>query len=104
MVSSLVNEVKQPAVVSIAFEASDKTGAIKIGDGIENRFGPLLNPVTGEEEFVQIHILGGLEYSEGEGAAEILRSRTMRSSDEITFDHSGRHTSLVEHQTFGSHR
>ena len=104
VVASLVSEVKEPAVVPIDFEASGKAGSIKIGDGIENQFGPILNPVTGEEETVQIHIPGGLEYSEGEGAAEVLQSQTMRSSDEIAFDHSGRHTSLVEHQTFGSHR
>jgi hypothetical protein len=104
VIATIVSEVKEPAVVPIDFEVSGKTGAIKIGEGIENRFEPLLNPVTGAEESVQIHIPGGLEYSEGEGAAEVLRSQTMRSSDEISFDHSGRHTSLVEHQTFGSHR
>jgi hypothetical protein len=104
VIATLITEVKEPAVVPIDFETSGKTGAIKIGDSIENQFGPILNPVTGEEEYMQIHIPGGLEYSEVEGAAEVLRSQTMRSSDEISFDHSGRHTSLAEHQTFGSHR
>ena len=69
VVATIVSEVKEPAVVPIDFEVSGKTGAIKIGEGIENRFEPLLNPVTGAEESVQIHIPGGLEYSEGEGAA-----------------------------------
>ncbi len=103
VLSTIITEVKQPAVVPIDFEVSGKTGTIKIGDAIENRFGPIF-PVTGEEESVQIHIPGGLEYSEGEGAAEVLRTQTMHSSDEIAFEHSGRHTSLVERQTFGSHR
>ncbi len=104
VLSTIISEVKDPAVVPIDLEISGKTGAIRIGDGIDNQFGPILHPITGEEESVQIHILGGLEYSEGEGAAEVLRSQTMRSSDEISFDYSGRHTSLVEYQTFGSHR
>lgn len=65
VIATLVSEVKEPSVVPIDSEASGKTGAINIGDGIENRFGPILNPVTGEEETVQIHIPGGLEYSEG---------------------------------------
>lgn len=104
VLSTIITEVKQPAVVPIDFEVSGKTGTIKIGDAIENRFAPITNPVTGEEESMQILISGGLEYSQGEGAAEVLRTQTMRSSDEISFDHSGRHTSFVEHQTFGSHR
>ncbi len=104
MLCTLFEHEPDPAVVPIDLEISGKTGAIRIGDGIENQFGPILHPITGGEESVQIHIPGGLEYSEGEGAAEVLRSQTMRSSDEISFDYSGRHTSLVEYQTFGSHR
>lgn len=101
MLSTIITEVKDPAVVKIDFEISGKKGMIKIGEGIENNFGPIENPVTGEESSMQIRVPGGLEYLD---EAEILRTQTMRSSDEIAFDHSGRHTSLVEHQTFGSHR
>ena len=61
------------------------------------------NPVTGADFSVQVRIPGGMEYSD-EGEAEIVQSETMRSTDEIAFDHTGCHTSLVEHQTFGSHR
>jgi hypothetical protein len=103
VLSSLVSEVKPPAVTPIAFEVSGKRGAINIGDVIENRFAPLQNPVTGADVSIQVRIPGGMEYSD-EGEAEILTSETMRSSDEIGFDHTGCHTSFVEHQTFGSHR
>ncbi len=44
-----------------------------------------------------------MEYS-GEGDAEIVRSETLKSTDEIAFDCTGSHTSLVEEQEFGSHR
>jgi len=44
-----------------------------------------------------------MEYSD-DGVAEVVLTETMRSTDEIAFDHSGTHTSLVEQQTFGSHR
>jgi hypothetical protein len=103
VLASIISEVKEPAIMPIDFEVSGKRGAIKIGDVIENRFAPLKNPVTGAEVSIQVRIPGGMEYSD-EGEAEILRSETMRSSDEIGFDHTGCHTSFVEHQTFGSHR
>ena len=103
MLSTIVSQVKQPAIVDIAFEFSGKTGTIKIGNGIENHFAPIRNPVTGDEASVQVRIPGGLEYSD-QGVAEIVRSEVMRSTDEIGFDYSGCHTSLVEQQTFGSHR
>lgn len=103
VVASVVSEVKQPAVLPIAFEVSGKRGTIKIGEVIENRFGPIQNPVTGAEFAIQVRIPGGMEYSD-QGEADILRSETMRSSDEIGFDHMGCHTSFVERQTFGSHR
>ena len=103
MLASIITEVKQPSIVAIDFEVSGKKGTIRIGDGIENQFAPIRNPVTGDEGSVQVRIQGGLEYSD-QGEAEILRSDVMRSSDEIGFDHAGCHTSLVERQTFGSHR
>jgi len=101
--ASIITEVKSPAVVPIDFEFAGKRGMIKIGDAIENQFAPIKNPVTGDEASVQVRIRGGMEYS-GEGEAEILQSQVMRSTDEIGFDYSGSHTSLVEQQTFGSHR
>ena len=103
MLSTIVSEVKQPAIVPIDFEFSGKNGTIKIGDAIENRFAAIKNPVTGDEASVQVRIPGGLEYSD-QGEAEIVRSEVMRSTDEIGFDYAGSHTSLVTHQTFGSHR
>ena len=103
VLASVVSEVKEPVVTPINFELSGKHGEIKIGDGIENRFAPLKNPVTGNDVPIQVRIPGGMEYSDA-GEAEILISETMRSTDEIAFDHTGCHTSLVEHQTFGSHR
>jgi len=103
MLATIVSEVKQPAIVDIDFEFSGKSGRIKIGDAIENRFASIKNPVTGDESSVQVRIPGGLEYSD-QGEAEIVRSEVMRSTDEIGFDYSGCHTSLVEQQTFGSHR
>jgi hypothetical protein len=103
VLASVVSEVKQPVVTPIDFEVSGKKGAIKIGDVIENRFEPMRNPVTGAEYSIQVRIPGGMEYSDA-GEAEILRSATMTSSDEISFDHKGCHTSFVERQTFGSHR
>jgi len=103
MLSTIVSEVKSPAIVPIDFNVTGKTGTIKIGDQIENRFGPIRNPVTGSEAAVQVRIPGGLEYSD-QGEAEIVQSQVMRSTDEIPFDYTGCHTSLVEQQTFGSHR
>ena len=103
LLASIISEVKQPAVTPIDFEFSGKQGTIKIGDVIENQFAPMKNPVTGAEYSVQVRIPGGVEYSD-QGDAEILRSETMRSNDDISFDHTGCHTSFVEHQTFGSHR
>jgi len=103
VLASIITEVKSPAVVPIDFEFAGKRGKIKIGDAIENQFAPIKNPVTGDEASVQVRIRGGMEYS-GEGEAEILQSQVMRSTDEIGFDYSGSHTSLVEQQTFGSHR
>lgn len=103
VVASIVSDVKEPAVVPIDFEVSGRNGTIKIGDGMENTFAPIKNPVTNDDEQVFVRIPGGMEYS-GEGEAEILQSQTMRSTDEIGFDHTGCHTSLVEEQEFGSHR
>ncbi len=103
VLATIISEVKQPAVVPIAFDVSGKRGTIKIGEVIENRFAPIRNPVTGAEFAIQVRIPGGMEYSD-QGEADILRSETMRSTDEISFDHTGCHTSFVEHQTFGSHR
>jgi hypothetical protein len=103
VLASIITEVKSPAVVPIDFEFAGKRGMIKIGDAIENQFAPIKNSVTGDEASVQVRIRGGMEYS-GEGEAEILQSQLMRSTDEIGFDYSGSHTSLVEQQTFGSHR
>lgn len=104
VLASIVSEVKSPAVVPLDFELSGKTGTIRIGDAIENRFAPIKNPVTGEPSPVFVRIPGGMEYSQNGGEAEIVRSESMRSTDEIAFDYSGCHTSLVEQQTFGSHR
>ena len=103
VLATIISEVKQPAVAPIGFDLSGKRGTIRIGEVIENRFGPLQNPVTGEDVAIQVRIPGGMEYSD-QGEADILRSETMRSGDEIGFDHTGCHTSFVEHQTFGSHR
>jgi hypothetical protein len=103
VVASIVSDVKDPAVVPIDFDVSGRKGTIKIGDGMENTFAAIKNPVTNEDEQVIIRIPGGMEYS-GNGEAEILESQTLRSTDEIAFDHTGCHTSLVENQEFGSHR
>ena len=103
VVASIVTEVKDPAIVPIDLEFSGRTGTVKLGDQVENRFSPIKNPVTGEEERVLIRIPGGMEYS-GEGDAEIVRSETLTSTDEIPFDYTGSHTSLVEEQEFGSYR
>ena len=62
-----------------------------------------VNPVTEEEERVLVQIPGGMEYS-GDGYAEVVKSSTLRSTDEIAFDRPGSHVSLVEQQEFGSHR
>jgi hypothetical protein len=79
-------------------------GTIKIGDVAENRFGPIKNPVTGESAEVYVRIPGGMEYAQNGGEALVLRSEVTRSTDAIAFDCVGSHTSLVEQQTFGSHR
>jgi hypothetical protein len=104
VISSMVTEVKPPAVVPITFEVSGKRGTVRLGDGVENTFGPIKNPVTGEDTPIVVRIPGGLEYSANGGEAEILSSTTLRSTDELAFDCTGTHTSLVEQQTFGSHR
>jgi len=104
MLAGIITEVKAPAVVPIDFQVSGKTGTIKIGDKIQNQFGPIKNPITNEECSVQVSIPGGLEYSPNSGQAEVVQSRTMKSTDDISFDCTGCHTSLVEKQTFGSHR
>ncbi len=104
VVASIVSELKDPAVVPLDFEFSDRSGTIKIGDVIENTYNPIKNPVTGEEETVLVKIPGGMEYSQNDGEAQVVRSETLRSTDEIAFDHQGSHTSWVEEQTFGSHR
>jgi hypothetical protein len=103
VLASIVTTVKAPAIVPLDFQFNGKRGQIKIGEKIGNDFSPISNPVTGEEFAVQVRIPGGMEYSD-KGEAEIVRSNTMRSIDEIAFDHSGCHTSLIERQTFGSHR
>lgn len=103
VVASIVTEVKEAAIVPIDLEFSGRTGTVKIGDTVENRFAPIKNPVTDEEERVLIRIPGGMEYS-GEGDAEIVRSDVLKSTDELAFDYTGSHTSLVAGQEFGSHR
>lgn len=103
LLASIVTEVKPPAIAPIVFNVSGKKGEIRIGDVIENRFAPISNPVNGVESSVQVRIAGGLEYAE-DGTAEILRSDTMVSTDEIAFDCTACHTSLVPNQTFGNHR
>ena len=104
VVASIVTEVKDPGIVPIDFEVDGRTGTIKVGDTMENSFAPIKNPVTGNEETVRIAIPGGMEYSRGDGLAEILASSTLRSTDEIAFDHTGSHTSLVSAQDWGSDR
>lgn len=104
VLASIVTEVKDPAVVPIDFQVDGRRGTIKVGAAMENRFAPIKNPVTGDDETVRIAIPGGLEYSRGEGVAEILVSDTLRSTDEIAFDHGGVHTSLVIDQDWGSDR
>jgi hypothetical protein len=103
VIASIVSDVKEPAVVPIDVQISGRKGMIKIGDTVENEFAPIKNPVTDEDEQVFIQIPGGMEYS-GEGYADILRSSTLRSTDEIAFDRPESHVSLVENQEFGSHR
>ncbi len=95
--------MKDPAIVPIELEFSGRNGTVKLGDQVENTFSPIKNPVTGEEERVLIRIPGGMEYS-GVGDAEVVRSETLKSTDEIGFDYTGSHTSLVEEQEFGNHR
>jgi hypothetical protein len=104
LVASIVTTLKDPAIVPIDFQVSGKTGTVTIGDTIENRFGPIKNPVSGDDTEVYVRIPGGWEYSANGGEAAILQSQTMVSRDEIAFDQTGCHTSLVEQQTFGSHR
>lgn len=104
LVASIVTDVKEPVVTSIDFDVSGKTGTIKVGDAMENQFSPIKNPVTGDDENIQVRIPGGMEYSEGDGEAEVLTSEVLRSTDDIAFDHAGSHTSLVARQTWGSHR
>jgi hypothetical protein len=104
VLASIVTEVKEPAVVPIDFQVEGRQGTITVGDAMANSFGPIKNPVTGAEETVRVAIPGGLEYSRGDGIAEILVSDKLRSTDEIAFDHGGVHTSLVTNQDWGSDR
>jgi hypothetical protein len=104
VIASIVDDVKEPVVTSIDFDVSGKSGTIKVGDAMENRFAPIKNPVSGDDENIQVRIPGGMEYSEGDGEAEIVTSEVLRSSDEIAFDHAGSHTSLVANQHWGSFR
>ena len=76
--ASIVTDVKEPAVVPIDFQLEGRRGTITVGDRMENRFAPIKNPVTGDEETVRVCIPGGLEYSRGDGVAEILTSQTLR--------------------------
>jgi hypothetical protein len=69
-----------------------------------NEFGPINNPVTSDEVVAQTVLPGGFEYDPNTGAADILQSQTLRSTDAIAFDCTASHTSLVAKQTFGSHR
>jgi hypothetical protein len=103
VVASIVTDVKDPAVVPIDIQVSGRNGAVKLGDVIENEFAPIKNPVTGDEERVLVQIPGGMEYS-GDGYAEVVRSSTLRSTDDISFDWPNSHVSVVENQEFGSHR
>lgn len=103
VLASIVDDVKEPAVVPLDFQFDGRSGTIRIGDEIENTFAPIKNPVTGAEEELVIRVVGGMEYS-GAGEAQIVRSETLRSTDEIAFDHTGTHTSFVSQQEFGSHR
>jgi hypothetical protein len=104
MVASIVTEVKDPGIVPIDFTVEGRTGTIKVGDAMENSFRPIKNPVTGDEETLRVAIPGGLEYSRGDGVAEILVSDTLRSTDDIAFSHGGTHTSLVSNQDWGPDR
>jgi hypothetical protein len=104
VLASIVTTVKDPAVVPIDFEVHGKSGKIKFGNNVQNEFSPIKNPVTGDEAEVYVRVVGGMEYSANGGEAEILQSSSLHSSDEIAFDVTGSHTSLVENQTFGSHR
>jgi len=104
VLASIVTEVKDPAVAAIDFQVEGRRGTITVGDAMANSFAPIKNPITGEEETVRVAIPGGMEYSRGDGLAEILVSETLRSTDEIAFDHGGVHTSLVTNQDWGSDR
>jgi hypothetical protein len=90
VVASIVTEVKDPGIAPIDFQVDGRTGTIKVGDVMESSFAPIKNPMTGEDETVQVAIPGGLEYSRGNGVAEILQSRVLRSTDEIAVDLAGR--------------
>jgi hypothetical protein len=104
LVASIVSEMKDPAIAPIEFDIQGARGEVRIGDVIENRFAAIPNPVTGDDTDVYVRIRGGLEYSPNGGEARIVRSETMRSTDELAFDYTGCDTSLVEHQTFASNR
>lgn len=104
VVASIVTDVRDPLIAPIEIDISGREGTVRIGDVIENRFQPIKNPVTGEEERVLVRIPGGMEYSKNDGEAEVVRSEVLRSTDEIGFDRPGSHVSLVDDQTFGSHR
>jgi hypothetical protein len=104
VLASIVTEVKDPAILPIDFQFNGRTGTITVGDVMRNSFAPIKNPVTGQEETVRVAIPGGMEYSRGDGVAEVLRSDTLSSTDEIAFSHDGVHTSLVSTQDWGSDR
>jgi len=104
VVASIVSDVKDPAVVPLHYDFSGRSATIKLGDTVENRYSPIKNPVTGEEETVLVKIPGGMEYSQNDGEAQVVKSDVLKSTDEIAFDYEGSHTSFVEEQTFGSHR
>src|SRR2546423_3778727 len=73
VLASIIDDVKQPAVVPLSFEFSGRSGNIKIGDEIENRFAPIENPVTGEEEELGVRGGSGMGYH-GEGEGRDVRS------------------------------
>ena len=104
VVESIVTAVKDAAIVPIDFHVEGRTGTITLGERTRNSFAPMRNPATCAEETVRVAIPGGMEYTRGDGVAEILTSRTLRSTDEIAFDHTCVHTSLVEQRDQGGGR
>ena len=104
VVASIVTEVKDPAIVPIDFQIDGRSGTVTVGDVMECSFSSIRNPVTDAEETVRVAIPGGMEYSRGDGVAEILRATKLRSTDDIAFDLMGVHTSLVTYQDWGDDR